>query len=59
MNPVLHISLQVKFRALMITFANWSQEWSIPLPPFVELAGNRSLLDQDRQGVHLMVTLKA
>lgn len=52
--PTLAVSLDIKFRDLF----KFSQVWSLPLPEVAELAGNRSLLDFNQRGVHLIVTLK-
>lgn len=57
--PTLVVSLDIKFRAMLTDLFKFSQVWTLPLPEIAELAGNRSLLDFNERGVHLIVTLKA
>lgn len=56
--PVISIDLTIKVRAFFTDLFKFHQTWSLPLPPFAELAGSRNLLDFNERGVHLVVALK-
>lgn len=59
MNPTLHIELHVKFRALLITFANYGKTWDIHLPPAADIiTSDRELVKFSQKGVDLLITLK-
>lgn len=55
----LKVRLDVKFRAFLITFANYSQSWAFPLPAQLPagLMPSASLIHFSRQGVSLTVEI--
>lgn len=53
---VLHVMLKVKFRAFFITFAEFNEQWQIPLPIPVKTEPQQ-LIVFNKRGVDLRVGL--